>query len=140
MLIQSLAEQNAQVARAVEVLRQRQRRLTVAAGIPGRGIAGVAGVGAAAIVPVHAARLERVSNAGLHSARPHCYLLIAASAYESCAFCSYRGFAKIVARTHRQVLKACLVLLEEQLHRTRGAVTLLADDDLGPRWNRRSLL
>ena len=33
VLIQSLAEQNAQVVRAVEVLRQRQRRLTVAAGI-----------------------------------------------------------------------------------------------------------
>ena len=32
-LIQSLAEQNAQVVRAVEVLRQRQQRLTVAAGI-----------------------------------------------------------------------------------------------------------
>ena len=31
--IQSLAEQNAQVVRAVEVLRQRQHRLTVAAGI-----------------------------------------------------------------------------------------------------------
>ena len=33
VLIQSLAEQNAQVVRAVEVLRQRQQRLTVAAGI-----------------------------------------------------------------------------------------------------------
>ena len=33
VLIQSLAEQNAQVVRAVEVLRQRQHRLTVAAGI-----------------------------------------------------------------------------------------------------------
>ena len=32
-LIQSLAEQNAQVVRAVEVLRQRQQRLMVAAGI-----------------------------------------------------------------------------------------------------------
>ena len=33
VLIQSLAEQNAQVVRAVEVLRQRQQRLMVAAGI-----------------------------------------------------------------------------------------------------------
>ena len=33
VLIQSLAEQNAQVVRAVEVLRQRQQRLTVATGI-----------------------------------------------------------------------------------------------------------
>ena len=33
VLIQSLAEQNAQVVRAVEVLRQGQQRLTVAAGI-----------------------------------------------------------------------------------------------------------
>ena len=33
VLIQSLAEQHAQVVRAVEVLRQRQQRLTVAAGI-----------------------------------------------------------------------------------------------------------
>ncbi len=33
VLIQSLAEHNAQVVRAVEVLRQRQQRLTVAAGI-----------------------------------------------------------------------------------------------------------
>ena len=33
VLIQSLAEQNAQVVRAMEVLRQRQQRLTVAAGI-----------------------------------------------------------------------------------------------------------
>ena len=33
VLIQSLAEQNAQVVRAMEVLRQRQQRLMVAAGI-----------------------------------------------------------------------------------------------------------
>ena len=33
VLIQSLAEQNAQVVRAVEVLRQHQQRLTVATGI-----------------------------------------------------------------------------------------------------------
>ena len=33
VLIQSLAEHNAQVVRAMEVLRQRQQRLTVAAGI-----------------------------------------------------------------------------------------------------------
>ena len=33
VLIQSLAEQNAQIVRAVEVLRQCQQRLTVAAGI-----------------------------------------------------------------------------------------------------------
>ena len=33
LLIQSLAEQNAQVVQAVEVLRQRHRRLTVAVGV-----------------------------------------------------------------------------------------------------------
>ena len=41
VLIQSLAEQNAQVVQAVEVLRQRQQRLTVAVGVFAVGCAGL---------------------------------------------------------------------------------------------------
>ena len=41
VLIQSLAEQNAQVVQAVEVLRQRQQRLTVAVGVLAVGCAGL---------------------------------------------------------------------------------------------------
>jgi len=41
VLIQSLAEQNAQVVQAVEVLRQRHRRLTVAMGVLAAGCAGL---------------------------------------------------------------------------------------------------
>ncbi|MBV7455389.1 hypothetical protein KW843_12985 [Acidovorax sp. sif1233] len=41
VLIQSLAQQNAQVVQAVEVLRQRHRRLTVAMGVLAAGCAGL---------------------------------------------------------------------------------------------------
>ena len=41
VLIQSLAEQNAQVVQAVEVLRQRQQLLTVAVGVLAVGCAGL---------------------------------------------------------------------------------------------------
>lgn len=41
VLIQSLAEQNAQVVQAVEVLRQRQQRLTGAVGVLAVGCAGL---------------------------------------------------------------------------------------------------